>query len=101
MSPHIATSPEKSVSTDTDGIRKNANNSHVGFLQLLWQRIKRQNEWETVFIWTGRNYKVYADIGITHRNMQRYVTILYHDSGSSYVRKGCLLYTSDAADDTP
>ena len=50
----------------------------------------RHTELETVFILTRRNYKVYADIGVTWINMQHYVKILYTGSGSRYVRNGVL-----------
>ena len=78
--PHISTSPKQSVLTITEDDPPHADTSSVGVLQLSWRRMKRNIELENVFILTRRNYKVYADIGVTSRNLQSYVTIL--DTGA-------------------
>ena len=79
-SPHLSANPDGSIPATTP----------TGVLQSPWRRVKRQFEPETIYLLARRNYKVFADIGVTRRHMRRYVTILDTGAGSSYVRKDIL-----------
>ena len=73
--PHINT--EETERTNPTGI---------GCLQRPWHRIGNTAEPETVFILAKRNYKVYANLGLTSSNMKRFTTILDTGAGSSFIR---------------
>ena len=48
------------------------------------------DEPDTVFVMVRRNYKVYANLGITRRQTRRYSMILDTGAGSSFIRKDVL-----------
>lgn len=54
---------------DTDQILR------VGMLQRAWQKIKMKSETETVFVLAKRNYKVYANAGLTRHAISRLLTV--------------------------
>ena len=58
----------------------------LGFLQRPWHRVKRHTHPEAIFILARGNYKVYANIGQTLRNTERFVAVLDTGSASSFIR---------------
>ena len=52
--------------------------------------MKKIDEPDTVFVMVRRNYKVYANLGITRRQTRRYSVILDTGAGSSFIRKDVL-----------
>ena len=57
----------------------------IGFLQRPWRRIRRNTELEAMYILAKRNYKVYANIWMSIKNMRRFVAILHTSAGSSFI----------------
>ena len=74
--------PPQGESTKTDFL--------CGLLQRPWRRVRRPTEPDTVFVMVRRNYKVYANLGITRRQTRRYSVILDTGAGSSFIRKDVL-----------
>lgn len=59
----------------------------IGFLQRLWQRIKRDTEPESVFILAKWSYEVYADIGVTSQSTKQFVTVVDTGAASGFIKR--------------
>jgi len=85
-----ATDPRANQSDSTSTNGNDPTNFLLGLLQRPWKRVTKFDEPETVFVMVRRNYKVYANLGITRRQTRRYSVILDTGAGSSFIRKDVL-----------
>ena len=65
LSKSILQRPKKQSSTSPHYSFDDDSSPKIGGLQRPWNRIKRRDEPETIFVMAKRNYKIHADIGRT------------------------------------
>lgn len=55
-----------------------------------WRRFRHSSDEPRIFVATGRNYKVYADVGLDYSRMQRLMAVLNTGAGPNFTRQSDL-----------
>ena len=82
--------PQPLCPTNPDSQPTIVNQHGIGFLQRPWIRVKHDSNPEAIFVLAKRNYKVYANLGLTVRSTKRFVVILDTGAGSSFITLGSI-----------